>query len=351
MKFGRGSSGTKAAQERKRNTSYDVAKLAGVSQSTVTRVFKDGASASPKMRKLVIAAANELGYRPNAIARGLTTNRSNLVAVVISEQTTLNYPEVLVHLTEQLSERKLRALLLTSDSDTHADKAMELMLEYRVDGAIIATPFSDNHLRTIKVADIPIIYFNRASHIRPVSSVQCDQEEGERLLASALLSAGHSSFGIIEGLLYSTVSIERKTGILGTLENAGIGDITSVAGDYSYEAGRRGFVELVQKRGAPPDAVIAINDMMAIGCIDEARYNHGLKVPEDISIVGFDGVGPARHQAYSLTTIQQPVKRMAEAAISMLVERIENPDASLEKRKFSGELIPGGSARLGDVEI
>jgi DNA-binding LacI/PurR family transcriptional regulator len=102
----------------------------------------------------------------------------------------------------------------------------------------------------------------------------------------------------------------------------------------------------VQKHGSPPDAVIAANDVMAIGCIDEARENYGLDVPDDISVVGFDGVGQARYAAYDVTTIRQPVHRMTESAASMLIERIENPELSPEKRAFSGSLIRGGSARL-----
>ena len=106
------------------------------------------------------------------------------------------------------------------------------------------------------------------------------------------------------------------------------------------------FAELVSKRGSPPDAVIAANDVMAIGCIDEAREVSGLDVPRDISIVGFDGVGPARYAAYNVTTVRQPVQRMTESAASMLLERIENPDLSPEKRAFSGIPVAGGSARI-----
>ena len=158
------------------------------------------------------------------------------------------------------------------------------------------------------------------------------------------------AFGIVAGPPDSVVGIERKMGALKELAELGITDITTVSGDYGYETGRKCFTQLVEKHGSPPDAVIAANDVMAIGCIDEAREAFGLGVPEDISIVGFDGVGPARYAAYDVTTVRQPVDRMTQAATSMLIERIENPDLSPEKRAFSGMPIRGGSARLRSAD-
>jgi len=135
-------------------------------------------------------------------------------------------------------------------------------------------------------------------------------------------------------------------GALKELTEKGMTDVTTVSGDFGYETGRACFSELVEAHGTPPDAVIAANDVMAIGCIDEAREAFGLDVPKDISIVGFDGVGPARYAAYDVTTVRQPVQRMTESAASMLLERIDNPNLSPEKRAFSGIPIRGGSARL-----
>jgi DNA-binding LacI/PurR family transcriptional regulator len=176
--------------------------------------------------------------------------------------------------------------------------------------------------------------------------VRCDQEEGERWLVDGLVNAGHKSFGIVEGPPDSVVSIERKMGALNKLKEMGITDITTVSGDFGYTTGRECFTKLVEKHGGAPDAVIAANDVMAIGCIDEAREAHGLDVPGDISIVGFDGVGQARYAAYDVTTVRQPIQRMTESAVSMLIERIENPELSPEKRAFSGSLIRGSSARI-----
>lgn len=335
---------------RKRATSYDVAELAGVSQSAVSRVFQAGASASKDMRNRVMAAADKLGYRPNAIARGLITQRSNMVAVVISKLTNLYYPEVLVQLTKGFSGRGVRVLLFALEHESDTATVLEPMLQYRVDGILSAAILTPEQLKTIDNAQIPVVFYNRTLPDQLVSSVRCDQQEGERWLVDGLAKAGHESFGIVEGPPDSVVSLERKMGALDELAAMGITDVTTVAGDYGYETGRQCFADLVQKHGGPPDAVIAANDVMAIGCIDEARENFGLSVPNDISIVGFDGVGPARYAAYNVTTVRQPVQRMTASAASMLLERIDNPDLSPEKRAFSGTLIRGGSARLATGE-
>ena len=331
---------------RRRATSYDVAQLAGVSQSAVSRVFQPGASASKAMRDRVISAANELGYRPNAIARGLITQRSNMVAVVISQQTNLYYPEVLVELTERFSDRGIRVLLFTLRHESDVDSMLDQMLQYQVDGIVTAAMLNREQLATIRNAGIPTIIYNRTLADESVNSVRCDQEEGERWLVSELAAAGHASYSIVSGPPDSPVSTERTTGALNKLGELGIEDVSIFAGDYSYDSGRRAFAEIMATRGSAPDAVIAANDAMAIGCIDEAREAWQLDVPENLSVVGFDGVGPARFAAYRLTTVRQPVRRMTEAAVSMLIERIENPELSPEKRVFSGDRVRGGSARL-----
>ncbi len=334
----------------KRATSYDVAELAGVSQSAVSRVFQDGASASKDMRGRVLSAANKLGYRPNAIARGLITQRSNMVAVIITRQTNLYYPEVLVQLTQRFSEHGIRVLLFTLEHERDTNSVLDQILQYRVDGVVNAAILSPEQMETIENAGIPVIFYNRTLPERLVNSVRCDQEEGERWLISELVNSGHERFAIVSGPPDSSVSMERTQGALQKLRELNIDDVVIVSGDYSYASGRAAFSEIAQRMENLPDAVVVANDVMAIGCIDEVRESHHLRVPEDISIVGFDGVGPARYAAYDLTTVRQPVGRMSEAAVSMLIERIENPALTPEKRVFSGDRISGGSARLADSE-
>jgi DNA-binding LacI/PurR family transcriptional regulator len=141
------------------------------------------------------------------------------------------------------------------------------------------------------------------------------------------------------------VSMQRTQGAIHRLHDLGVTDITEAAGDYTYKSGRKALQEVLDVRGSLPDAIICANDIMAIGAMDEARYKMDLDVPGDISIVGFDGVRSASWSSFDLTTIQQPVESMAEAAVSMLLERVENEQLPPEKRSFSGVLRKGTSIR------
>jgi DNA-binding LacI/PurR family transcriptional regulator len=333
-------------RETHRVTSYDVARLAGVSQSAVSRCFKPGASVSKKMRARVNKAVEDLGYQPNAIARSLITRRSNMVAVVISQQTNLYYPEVLVQLSQRFSERGVRVLLFTLEHESDIDVVLDEIFQYQVDGVVEAARLSCEQIDSMERRGVPFVFYNRSLKGRRVNAVCCDQTEGERWLVNGLVEAGHGSFGLISGPEDSAVSAERTQGALERLKELDIEAVTVVPGDYSYESGANGLLELKNRLGKLPDAVVCANDVMAIGCMDAARYRLGVKVPDDLSIVGFDGVGPAQWASYDLTTVRQPVRRMTEAAVSMILERVERPELPPEKRTFSGTLVDGGSARL-----
>ncbi len=325
-----------------------MARIAGVSQSAVSRVFKPGASASAAMRRRVMDAAARVGYRPNAIARGLITQRSNMVGVVISKLVNLNYPEVLVEITQRLSRRDIRVLLFALETEGDTASALDQVVQYRVDGVITAAMLTGEQLGMLDEAQIPVVFYNRAPDVPAVNAVRCDHAAGERWLVGELVDSGHRRFSIISGPEDSPVSTERTLGAVEELKRLGVSDVTVARGDYGYGSGREGFSTIVGELGTPPDAVIAANDTMAIGCIDEARAMFDLEVPGDMSVVGFDGVGPSAYAAYRLTTVSQPVAQMSEAAVSMLTERIENPELPKEQRVFSGIPIRGNSARLAN---
>jgi DNA-binding LacI/PurR family transcriptional regulator len=317
--------------------------LAGVSQSAVSRCFRPGNSISAEKRKVILKAAAKLGYEPNVFASSLITKRSNLVAVVISNLTNLYYPQVLAELTQRLDSQGIRVLLFALQRESDVGIVLKQLWRYRVDGAIVAAHLSADQLAQFKRHRVPVILYNRFAE-NEAPSVSCDSFGGERLLVDQLVASGHRHFAILSGPEDSYVSSQRVEGARSRLAHHGLtADV--FPGRFDHDSGAEGLRKAMAKKRRP-DALICANDLMAIGAIDAARDELGLLVPEDVSIVGFDGVEPAAWPSYRLTTIRQPVRRMTEAAVSMLIERIANPDLPPEVRSFTGVLIEGRSARL-----
>lgn len=331
------------ADKTKPVTSYDVARLAGVSQSAVSRYFTPGASISARTSAKILKAVNKLGYQPNEIARSLIMRRSSLVAVVVAN---LGFnPEFTSVLGQALSARGLNTLLFTLDHERDADRVIEQLWQYRVAGVVAAVTLAPRHVEMLSLREIPLVFVNRVYEEIAVNSVSCDQIEGERWLVDELYAAGHRRIAIVSGPEDSPVSRQRVSSAAERLEKTGIKPVEILVADFTYQGGRDAMRKLASG-AVRPDAVICANDMLAIGCIDEARHGLGLRVPKDISIVGFDGLSIGQLASYDLTTIRQPTNLMADAAIDMLLARGANPKLMAEKRVFSGELVRGASARF-----
>ncbi len=334
-------------EKNQRVTSYDVARAAGVSQSAVSRCFKDGASVSRHMREKVQKVADILGYQPNAIARSLITRRSNMVAVVINNDTNLYYPEFLTQLSDEFTNRGVHLLLFTLEHESEASTIINQVSQYQVDGVILAARMTEENLRVFNNRDIPVVYYNRASGGVPCNSVICDSDAGERLLVDKLLAIKRKRFCVISGPDDSIVSTLRTKGAISRLSEAKVKYIHVIKGDYSYESGYAALMAAFKQLEWTPDAIICANDTMAMGCLDAAKAELQLKVPEKLSIVGFDGAETARFKSYQLTTIAQPLAMMTQAAVEILMKRIEDPSLAPERRIFDGEFIEGNTlARL-----
>ena len=328
---------------KKRVTSYDVAKAAGVSQSAVSRVFQKGRSVSKKTKDKVLAIADELGYKPNAIARMLITKRSGMVAVILSSRANLIYPEVLSSLNRKLSEMNERVLLFNLDDAEGLDDILEQIWTFQVDGVIaLAAHFDNESIDNFKVHNIPVVLYNRRITGHSASSVCCNHEQGINELVNLLDDFGHKQFLVIAGPAESDVAQERLECAIKALSSRGHSDVPIEYGDYSYDSGRVAFAESMQANVAPT-AVVCGNDTMAIGVIDEAREKFGLRIPEDLSVVGFDGVNAVFWHSYQLTTVKQPLEQMTKAAVDILLEQIESPENPAQLRVWSGSLIEGNT--------
>lgn len=334
-------------RESRRVTSYDVAIVAGVSQSAVSRCFKPGASVSKATYARVMKAATDLDYTPNAAARSLNTRRSNLVALIVSNLVTLHYPELLAELSRQFSLRGMRILLFSQPRESDIDHTLSEVWQHQVDGAVVAAHLSDAQLDEFERRQLPFVLFNRNLRDKRVNAIVCDQVGAARTMVARLAAAGHRRFAMIDGPPDSVVAQERKRGAAERLAELGLAAPLTVSGNYDYASGARGLHEILQRLGHRPDAIICGNDAMAIGCLDTARHELGIDVPGQLSVTGFDGIAPASWLSYNLTTLRQPVQQMAQASAEMLVSLISSGNSYPERRVFSANMIEGATARLG----
>lgn len=334
-------------RESRRVTSYDVASLAGVSQSAVSRCFKPGASVSKATYARVMQAARDLDYTPNAAARSLITRRSNLVAVIIPASVTVNYPDVLGELSLQLNRRGMHLILFSLASEAGIDTTLSEVWQHQVDGAVVAARLSDEQVAEFDRRRIPFVLFNRSSPGAQVNAVDCDQEEAARGLVTRLAAGGHKRFAMIDGPADSAIAQQRKRGMAKRLAELGLPAPVAVSGRFDYASGARGLREIIEKLGGVPDAIVCGNDMMAIGCLDTARIDFRIDVPGQLSVTGFDGIAASSWIGYNLTTLRQPLHSMAQAAAELLASLVGGTGTLPERRTFAATLVDGATARLG----
>ncbi len=266
-------------------TSFDVARLAEVSQSAVSRSFTPGASVSADTRNRVLEAARKLGYRPNAIASTLSTRHSRMIAVVVSNLQNQFYPVVLEALSQRLQKDGYHVLLFITDSED-ADELLVELLRYQVDGIVMAsTMLSSGLAQQIADARIPVVMFNRtprASSAGSISTVASDNHGGGKLVAQFLAEGGHQRVAYLAGSEDSSTNQERERGLRDGLAEQGLRMVARAVGDYQFERAALATQELFA-HGEQPDAVFVASDHMAFAAIDTLRMALGLRVPEDVS--------------------------------------------------------------------
>ncbi len=327
-------------------TATDVARRAGVSQSAVSRAFTPGASIAEETRKRVEEAARALGYRPNAIARSLTTRRSRIIGVAAAYLQNQFYPEVLEAMSRGLRARGYQLLLLMPEHGRHADPLLEEVMAWQVDGLILAsTTLSSALADQCRSAGIPVLLFNRTTPNAPVSSVTGENRRGGRCIAELLAAGGHRRFGFVAGIENSSTSRDREDGFTTWLTAHGFEPPLRATGDYSFEAAAAAARDLL-RHPERPDAIFCANDHMAIAVAEVARHEFGLRIPQDLALVGFDDTAPASWRSYALTSFSQPLQPMVDAAVALVCEMIENPAAPMRQEVVPGELVLRDSTRL-----
>lgn len=325
-------------------TAKDVARLAGVSQSAVSRTFTQGASVGPATREKVRQAATQLGYRPNLLARSLITSRSNLVGVVVPSLDNPFYAQVLEQLSAAFESLGYRILLFSTANHEDSDPVLEEVLSYRVEALIlVSASLSSSFAEQCHAIGLPVVLFNRRIDNDNISSVTSDNVMGARTIATFLIAAGHRHIGFIAGKPTSSTGRDRQRAFHEALDAAGRGAPVTEVGSFTFEGGAAATRRLLAVQ-PQIDAIFCANDVMALASIGVASHEFGRHVGKDISIVGFDDIAISAWPTFALTTYQQPVVRMVERTVRIILDQLERPGSRAVAEIIAGQLVVRRSA-------
>jgi len=317
-----------------KTTSHDVAREVGVSQSTVSRALRRDPRVDPGTAARVLSAAERLGYAPNASARSLVTSRTGIVAVVLADITNPFYPQLVEALHEQLARTGYRMILFNERTDSRGDGGIERLLgSGGADGAVFLSVTTDSGIADLLAStSVPAVLLNRDAEAPLVDHILADHGGGAGQVADLLVRLGHTRIAFVGGPANTSTSRGREAGFRATLERHGRqlpSEMTRV-GEFTHRSGFQWTTELLTSE-QPPTAIFCANDVIAFGALDATRRLQ-IRVPEQVSIVGFDDIPMAGWEAFSLTTVRQELTDMARDAARLLIARIEDRDAGEPRR-------------------
>jgi LacI family transcriptional regulator len=325
-------------------TSKDIARIAGVSQSTVSRVLQNRSNVEESTRQRVLKALRETGYVPNLQARAMRMRRSGLVGVVTGRLTNPFYPELLDGLARAIAAAGMRMALWTSDEPASSTVAVQAIQGGAIDGLIFTTATrKDPALKQAVTQHLPIVLVNRS-----IARLRCDQLTsdnvgGGRLVAEYFLAHRRTAAAVVGGNDLISTSRERRRGFVSTFAEHGI-EIPAERQpecDFTHDAAKNVGLDLLGSRKRPT-AVFCVNDLVAFG-VQDAAHRLGVAVPDNLWVAGYDDIPMASWDRIDLTSVRQPIESLAQVAVETLVNRIQKPDTPYVHRRFPAELAVRGS--------
>ena len=320
-------------------TIRDVASNAGVSHQTVSRVINESERVSPETRARVLSAIDELGYRPNEIARIMARGRTHTLACLSPNLTDYTFASIIEG--AEIEARQHGYFLLSAsapDEDTFALLVEQLIERRRTDGLMVINPYTDQRFRHVP-KDVRMVYLGAQPRDEQVDSVSLDDEGAGHCATQHLLHLGHRRIVSITGPVCEDCSQDRQNGYLQALRQAGITPDPNlvVEGDWSATSGYTAVRSLLEHRVAF-SAIFAQNDRMAVGAIRALREAN-LCVPQDVSIIGFDDMPLASYFDPPLTTMRQDTFRLGRQAAGLLLNAVENPTLETQRLLLPAELV------------
>ncbi|MFN8400277.1 MAG: LacI family DNA-binding transcriptional regulator [Anaerolineales bacterium] len=322
-----------------RPTIRDVARQAGVSHQTVSRVINGSDDVLPETRAVVEAAIEELGYRPSAIARSMARGLTHTLAIISPNLTDYTFASVIEG--AELEARQHDYFVLSSSaSDPQAFQGLvdELVGHRRVDGLIVINPYADERFEFLP-KEFPVVFVGARSHDENVCSISLDDEKVAYEATQHLISLGHKRIALVTGPMEEDCSQDRLVGFQRALNEAGISFDQSLMfeGDWSATSGSEALADFV-KKGNLPTAVFAQNDRMAMGVMRAAR-DAELKVPDQLSVIGVDDMPLSSYFDPPLTTMRQDMPLIGQEAIRKLIEIIQNKTVEQTVLKLPAQLV------------
>lgn len=326
-------------------TLKDVAALAGVSRSAVSRTYTKGASVSGKTREKVLQAAQVLGYSPNALASSLTTGRTKMIGLVSNNFHNPVFLEVFDLFTRGLHERDLRPLLVNLTDEVEPEASIRMLRQYSVDGVIVASStLPPAFALAFRDAGIPVVHsFGRHAANPVVDVLGIDNIAAGRLAARTLIERGYTEIGFLGGPQDATSTLDREKGFLSEAAlSKGVSATTSFASAYSFEAGRAEMLRLLQ--GDVAEAYFCADDVLSIGALS-ALQSAGLDVPGQVGVIGLNDMKMASWANINLTTIHNPFSEIIAASIDRMSALVKNQTIPPQARLFDGSVVERGTLR------
>lgn len=329
-------------------TAEDVAKLAGVSRSAVSRAFTPGASISGKTKTLVMQAAEKLGYQVDFNARNMIQGRSSFVGVVTSGLANPFRVKLLAPLAHYLGEHGFLPILMNADDADQIAHSLQILLSYRIAGVIMTSGSPPLALaREYVNRRIPVAMVNRAAELDGADVVNSDNDAGGRMAAQRLIQSGVTRFAFVGPHISNFSGKARCDAFVDALKELprrkGDVELCNTSTD-SYESGQQAANALLNRSRGIPDGVFCATDMIALGFIDALRHRFQKRVPEDIRVVGFDDIQHAGLDSYRLSTVAQNVQELARHTVQVLVERMNDFDRPAQVRVVPVSFVERGTA-------